>query len=60
MKDEEVIQHSRLTPQKAFADGIRSWSSVRRSKTEQQVFPHARCRSIVIFATGPGGRLLSL
>jgi len=52
MKDEEVIQaFSPHASQKAFADGLCSWSSVRRSKTEQQVFPHARCRSVVIFAT---------
>jgi hypothetical protein len=36
------------------ADGIGSWSSVRRSNTEQQIFPHVRCRSVVIFATEPG------
>ena len=40
MKDEEVIQaFSPHAPQKAFADGIRSWSSVRRSK----YFDATRC-----------------
>src|SRR5258708_35650748 len=51
MKDEEVIQAcSPHAPHKAFADGIGSWSSVRRSKSFDAACCCHPCKTLPEFA----------
>jgi hypothetical protein len=51
MQDEEMIQaFSPHAPKKAFADGIRSWSLVRRSKHLDATCCCHPCKTLPIFA----------